>query len=34
MSAIKVMDPTHPLFGQKLTLLSEQCGRGKAFIAV
>jgi len=32
--AIKVMDPTHPLFGKTLRLLSEQCGRGKAFVAV
>jgi hypothetical protein len=28
------MDPTHPLFGKTLKLLSEQCGRGKAFVAV
>jgi len=34
MSSIKVMDPTHPLFGKTLKLLSEQCGRGKAFVAV
>jgi hypothetical protein len=34
MSAIKVMDPTHPLFGKTLKLLSEQCSRGKAFVAV
>lgn len=34
ISAIKVMDPTHPLFGKTLKLLSEQCGRGKAFVAV
>jgi hypothetical protein len=34
ISAIKVMDPTHPLFGKTLRLLSEQCGRGKAFVAV
>jgi hypothetical protein len=34
MPAVKVMDPTHPLFGRALTLLSERCGRGKAFIAV
>lgn len=31
---IKVVDPTHPLFGKTLRLLSEQCGRGKAFVAV
>jgi hypothetical protein len=34
MSPIRMMDPTHPLFGKKLTLLSERCGRGKAFVAV
>lgn len=34
MSAIKVMDPTHPLFGKTLKLLSEQCSRGKTFVAV
>jgi hypothetical protein len=34
MSPIKVMDPSHPLFGKTLKLLSERCGRGKAFIAV
>ena len=34
ISTIKVMEPTHPLFGKALKLLSEQCGRGKAFIAV
>ena len=34
MSAIKVVDSTHALFGKTLQLLSEQCGRGKAFVAV
>jgi hypothetical protein len=34
MSAIKVMDPTHPLFGKTLKLLSQQCSRNKAFVAV
>lgn len=34
MSAIQVMDRTHPLFGKTLKLLSEQCSRGKAFVAV
>ena len=34
ISTIKVMEPTHPFFGKALKLLSEQCGRGKAFIAV
>jgi hypothetical protein len=34
ISAIKVMDPTHPLFGKTLRLISEQCSRGKAFVAV
>lgn len=34
MSAIKVMDPTHPLFGKTLRLLSEHCGRGPAFVSV
>jgi hypothetical protein len=31
ISTIKVAEPTHPLFGKTLKLLSEQCGRGKAF---
>ena len=34
MCPVKVMDRTHPLFGKTLSLLSERCGRGKAFIAV
>jgi hypothetical protein len=34
ISTIKVAEPTHPLFGKTLKLLSERCGRGKAFIAV
>jgi hypothetical protein len=34
ISTIKVMEPTHPLFGKTLKLLSERCSRGKAFIAV
>jgi hypothetical protein len=34
MSTIKVMEPTHPLFGKTLKLMSEQCGGGKAFVAV
>ena len=34
ISTIKVMEPTHPLFGKTLKLLSERCGRGKAFIAL
>ena len=34
ISTIKVMEPTHPLFGKTLKLLSERCGRGKTFIAV
>ena len=34
MSSIKVVDSTHALFGKTLKLLSEQCGRGKAFVAV
>lgn len=34
ISAIKVMDPTHPLFGKTLRLISEQCSRGKALVAV
>lgn len=34
ISTIKVMEPTHPLFGKTLRLLSERCGRGKRFIAV
>jgi hypothetical protein len=34
MSAIKVMDLTHPLLGKTLKLLSEQCSRGKEFVAV
>ena len=34
ISTIRVMEPTHPLFGKTLNLLSERCSRGKAFIAV
>src|SRR6202030_3274481 len=34
MSPVRVIDRTHPLFGKTLSLLSERCGRGKAFIAV
>jgi hypothetical protein len=34
ISTIKVMEPTHPLFGKTLKVLSERCSRGKAFIAV
>ena len=34
ISTIKVMEPTHPLFGKTLKLLSERCSRGKTFIAV
>ena len=34
MCPVRVVDRTHPLFGKTLALLSERCGRGKAFIAV
>jgi hypothetical protein len=34
ISTIKVVEPTHPLFGKTLKLLSERCSRGKTFIAV
>lgn len=34
MSTIKVVEPSHPLFGKTLRVLCERCGRGKAFIAV
>jgi hypothetical protein len=34
MPVVRVTEPTHPLFGKTLTLLSERCGRGKGFIAV
>jgi hypothetical protein len=33
ISAIQVVDASHPLFGRTLTLLSEHCSRGKAFVA-
>ncbi|MFC7556706.1 hypothetical protein ACFQU7_37565 [Pseudoroseomonas wenyumeiae] len=31
---VTVTDPRHPLFGQRLRLLSLTCGRGPAFVAV
>jgi hypothetical protein len=34
MTPVTLTERTHPLFGKTLTLMSERCGRGKAFIAV
>ena len=34
MTPVTITERTHPLFGKRLFLLSERCGRGKAFVAV
>jgi hypothetical protein len=34
MTPVTITERTHPMFGKRVFLLSERCGRGKAFIAV
>ena len=34
MTPVTITERTHPLFGKRVFLQSERCGRGKAFIAV
>ena len=34
MTPVTITERTYPLFGKSVLLLSERCGRGKAFIAV
>jgi hypothetical protein len=34
MTPVTITERTHPLFGKRVFLQSERCGRGKAFISV
>ncbi len=34
MTPVTITERTHPLFGKRVFLLSERCGRGKTFVAI